>query len=428
MLLLLTTLLMPAWADGDWKTLHAPRAEASSYLKSNWNKFTENYHPTYILDGNPRTAWVEGVPGNGEGSWVQWPVSRVEGVKRVKLRIRNGYQKSKALLTANAAPRAVQVSLLSGSQVVFVQQAELDRSMDWQEILLDPPADVTLDGVRITVVASHAGSAYADLCISDVETLVDSDAPHSAPVENAKKQAALAWIAERVQAAKDFAALPKTYPFAGTQFRGETEPMAYADPRFASLEAEQAKAETLLSSGPWLRLDAQSRMPMPEGLEWHLSHAVRWFMPDRTLFEAAKPWRPARKPADMWHVSTATSNMRVEFAEDGTTPVVAAFRTRDVYEERTTDTVEATWLIRFDGQGRPARVVTFTKGENWLPCSKHTQVRAWDIGWQGEVVQRVDGIGRVTCDVWDEDLPVEDIPNVEKEINTATAFTFTPAE
>lgn len=428
MLLLLASLLLPAHADDDWKTLHAPRAEASSFLKSNWNKFTENYHPNYILDGNPRTAWVEGVPGNGEGSWIQWPVSRVEGVKRVKLRIRNGYHKSQGLLTANAAPRAVQVALLSQGQVVYLQQAELARALDWQEVLLDPPADVTLDGVRITVVAAHAGSAYADLCISDVETLVESDAPYSAPVENAKKQAALAWIAERVQAARDFAALPKTYPFASTQFGQEGQEVAYADPRFAALDAERAKAEALLASGPWLRLDARTRMPLPEGIQDHLDHAARWFMPDRTLFEAAKPWRPAKKPDDEWHVSSATSNMRVEFAEDGTTPVVAAFRSKDVWEERSTSTEEATWLVRFDGQGRPARILQFTKGDNWLPCDAHTTVRAYDLHWEGEVVDRVESFGRWTCSTWEEGIPKDQIADLEKDFNGASAFVLTPAQ
>ena len=39
-----------------WKQLHSPEAVATSYLKSNWNRFEENYHPNYVLDGDPKTA------------------------------------------------------------------------------------------------------------------------------------------------------------------------------------------------------------------------------------------------------------------------------------------------------------------------------------------------------------------------------------
>ena len=51
---------------GDIKQLHAATAESTSFLKSSWNKYNENYHPNYVLDDNPKTAWVEGAEGNGE--------------------------------------------------------------------------------------------------------------------------------------------------------------------------------------------------------------------------------------------------------------------------------------------------------------------------------------------------------------------------
>src|SRR5262245_20648523 len=102
--------LFPCAALADYQRLYADQAKASSYLKSNWNKYEENYHPNYVLDDDPKTAWVEGVDGNGEGETLSLEVSPLKTAKRVKLVVFNGYQKSKALLEANAAPEKLTVS------------------------------------------------------------------------------------------------------------------------------------------------------------------------------------------------------------------------------------------------------------------------------------------------------------------------------
>ena len=49
------------------RRLYSDRVEASSFLWTDWNKFQENYHPNYILDGDPATAWVEGADSSGAG-------------------------------------------------------------------------------------------------------------------------------------------------------------------------------------------------------------------------------------------------------------------------------------------------------------------------------------------------------------------------
>jgi hypothetical protein len=79
------------------RRLYSDRIEASSFLWTDWNKFQENYHPSYIMDGDPATAWVEGADSSGAGEWVRVHVSPVEGATRVRLRVQNGYHKSKSL-------------------------------------------------------------------------------------------------------------------------------------------------------------------------------------------------------------------------------------------------------------------------------------------------------------------------------------------
>ena len=80
---------------GEFKQLHSAKAESSSFLRSSWNKYNENYHPNYVLDNNVQTAWVEGVSGQGEQEQLIIPISSVDKVETLRFRIRNGYQKSK---------------------------------------------------------------------------------------------------------------------------------------------------------------------------------------------------------------------------------------------------------------------------------------------------------------------------------------------
>jgi hypothetical protein len=385
--------------DTTWKQLHSPQATASSYLQSNWNKFTENYHPTYILDGNPKTAWVEGATGNGEGSWVGWPVSRVPAARRVKLRIRNGYHKSQNLLVANAAPSVIRVELRDGERVVYSREAQLRRDLSWQEVVLDPPLDVPVDGIRIVVVAAHKGSAYADLCISDVETWIDADAPYNAPIEKAKHQVALGWIRARVDAAAWFANQPKEYPFAATQFRASTERVD--DATAAAWGAEHATAvgavtALLGESTPWRRVDVKSPPRLPEGLDLPTG-AERWFASDRAFFEADEEWRFQKAGENEWIREVAESNVRMSTHPDGITPRLAALHTRQVVEERGTYTTTARWLVSFDPEGHTTEIFVVSEDSGDEVCSGYTDHKRFTFVRQAGKVVRVDGRHRNWC-------------------------------
>jgi hypothetical protein len=206
-------------ADG-FVRLFAERAEASSFLENNWNKFTENYHPSYLLDDNPKTAWVEGADGLGEGEWVQWAVSKLGRVERVKLRVRTGYQKSKGLFRANATPTKLRVELLGADgRPVKSEERTLKAKWGWQDLAFD--AAGALGGVRLTVLGVKDGTKYKDTCVSDVQTWVKTKVPYDAKLEKARHAALLRWVGERRKEAAYFKKLPKKYPFAGTKFDGD---------------------------------------------------------------------------------------------------------------------------------------------------------------------------------------------------------------
>ena len=179
------------------RRLYSDRIEASSFLWTDWNKFQENYHPNYILDGDPATAWVEGADSSGAGEWVRVHLSPVEGASRVRLRIQNGYHKSRALHRKNARLAAVEVRALpSGAR----HTAALEDRMGWQEIAFDMPAG-RLEAIELVAREVVEGSKYTDLCLSDLEIFVTGLTVENPAFEKAKLEELLAWKKNRIAAA-----------------------------------------------------------------------------------------------------------------------------------------------------------------------------------------------------------------------------------
>jgi hypothetical protein len=205
-----TSLLGLAWmawapraasAEPVERRLHVGDAVASSFLWNDWNRFQENYHPLYIGDDDPRTAWVEGVEGNGEKQWIRLSVTPLEGATRLRLRLRAGYHKSKSLFSANARPREVVVKLLPSGVSRPVTLA--DDGEGWQEVSVDQPAG-KLDGVELTVVSAYPGTRYTDLCISDAQIFVTAETRENPAFEKTRRDALLVWKKERNEAARLF--------------------------------------------------------------------------------------------------------------------------------------------------------------------------------------------------------------------------------
>lgn len=182
------------------RRLYPDRVDASSFLWNDWNKFQENYHPLYAVDDDPVTAWVEGASGPGVGEWVRFDVTDLDGTTGVRLRVRNGYQKSSSLWKANARAREVTVRLLPGGQTAKVTLTDTEG---WQELTLNQPSG-PLDAVELRVGSVYPGAKYEDLCISDVEVYATSSARDNPVAETTKLGRVKAWKAERVAAAAVF--------------------------------------------------------------------------------------------------------------------------------------------------------------------------------------------------------------------------------
>jgi len=200
--------------------LFASEATASSFLVSDWHKFKANHHPSYVLDGDPSTAWVEGKDGAGEGEWIRVETPRVQNARQLRLEIRNGLQTSARQFAAHPMPAEIDVVALGpGLEETALKRFTLEAKLGWQTVLLELPAERAFGGVELRVATTHPARASKDGCISDIRIFVDTDAKF----ENKKRATLLAWAKDRKQAARYFKKLPKDYPFASTHMRIATE-------------------------------------------------------------------------------------------------------------------------------------------------------------------------------------------------------------
>ena len=180
------------------RRLHVASAEASSYLVNDWNQFQENYLPLYVGDDDPRTAWSLKTEGIGE--WLRVHVTPMEGATKVRLRIRNGYQKTPRLWEANSRAHELTVVLLPSKTTADLA---LKDAADWQEIVVEQPAGA-FEAVELRVKSVYAGKKYDDLCLSDVQLYVTATSSDNPAFEKQHLEKITAWKKERAAAAKLF--------------------------------------------------------------------------------------------------------------------------------------------------------------------------------------------------------------------------------
>ena len=311
-------------ADRHFRPLRSASASATSFLQNNWNRYQENYHPSYVLDENPATAWVEGVDGYGEGqSLTTIPLSPLSSARALRLRIWNGYQKSKALFAKNAAPRRIRVAVLdpTGGEVTG-REVELQQAWGPQTVVVDVPPKRGLSAVRIAVVSVYPGTKYKDTCVSDVLVDVDSDVPHNAAAENAKLAALKTWVAERRKTAAYFARKPAEYPFAFTHFAVSTE----EEMDRGEFKRWFAEAEVLRARLGATRYKSAIKKPIqsaPDGIYVQnetLLLGIHDFLqlftlPEVALFETSEPFSAHHKSNEGGYAEDWTTSLRIGYAD-----------------------------------------------------------------------------------------------------------------
>ena len=112
-----------------------------------------------IADGAPASCWIEGVPGTGEGEWVEARFKKPRHLR--ELRILPGNNGYLAAFTKYARPRVLKAVFSDGSTALL-------RLRD-APALQRFPVDVTTRTVRLVIESVYPGTDYPATCISEVE-------------------------------------------------------------------------------------------------------------------------------------------------------------------------------------------------------------------------------------------------------------------
>lgn len=148
-------------------------AEASSELdvvsSDNATYYSEN-----LYDGNYKTAWVEGVEGNGVGQSV---ILKLDGVHTItRLKIYNGFLKTKRRYAINGKVTTALIDYGNGNHemvdlnVMDVPEDEVGfEAYEMGETEIIPDGTYETDEITVTIIGAVAGSKYSDTAISEIE-------------------------------------------------------------------------------------------------------------------------------------------------------------------------------------------------------------------------------------------------------------------
>lgn len=157
--------------NGQWKDKFPIMITSSSTLQEK----NRDYKVQNIMDRDWDTAWVEGVPGNGIGEWLEIVNlgSNNRGMKQTLsgMFIINGYVQnengdgqSRRLYEANNRVKRIGISFSDGS---YIERELQDHKSFYQEIEFDREVETT--SVKIKILEVYPGSKYDDTCISEIE-------------------------------------------------------------------------------------------------------------------------------------------------------------------------------------------------------------------------------------------------------------------
>lgn len=133
----------------------------SARASSNLDPYEElTYVPSNVYDGNPATAWVEGVSGQGIGEWIEVECDNEMPLKGIY--IKNGYQKTKDIFYRNTRINQLLAVFPDGSEETLF----LEDRMGEQYLAFSEPHYCST--VKLVIESVFEGTKYEDASISEI--------------------------------------------------------------------------------------------------------------------------------------------------------------------------------------------------------------------------------------------------------------------
>lgn len=132
------------------------------------------FKPLSLFDGMDETSWVEGVPGDGIGEWVEFQTTAAAS----GIEITNGYIRAtgpvdghdyETAFERNNRVKVLEITTPAGAPVAKIP---LDDTPDRQRTYLDLPPGT----YRAVIRAVYPGSRYHDTCLAEIRFLWTSTA------------------------------------------------------------------------------------------------------------------------------------------------------------------------------------------------------------------------------------------------------------
>lgn len=126
------------------------------------NGKTATYDPENAIDGDYRTAWVEGTDGAGIGSWIELDFDGVHKINGIE--ISNGYKKEEGLYHRNLRIKKVRIYDSDGNGKVYTLH---DQFVGTDRIDFDEPLETSSLRLEIVSVYKDKQTKHMDTCLTD---------------------------------------------------------------------------------------------------------------------------------------------------------------------------------------------------------------------------------------------------------------------
>ena len=177
---------------------HAPADYILEY-DYEYQEWSCKYSSGKALDGNPKTAWVEGVKGHGIGE-----ILLVKVDLKGKVKIWSGYGKSERLHKENSRPKKLRVAVI---QYQFIGVAQVSWRMNGLKIISENIVELEdVNGFQnlpikefsveedenyllgLQILEVYKGTKYQDTAISEVQSEEDASKRSSVPASKDGEQ------------------------------------------------------------------------------------------------------------------------------------------------------------------------------------------------------------------------------------------------
>jgi hypothetical protein len=126
-----------------------------------------DFLPLRLFDGVRESAWVEGVPGDGIGEWVEFELTR----SAIGLSVQNGFNMSftpvagREIETYYAKNNRVRAMDIASGDGKVAQRVELEDAGDRMQFF---PIALPSGVYRLTVSSVYKGTKWADTCLGEI--------------------------------------------------------------------------------------------------------------------------------------------------------------------------------------------------------------------------------------------------------------------